>query len=59
MANKVPIKYAPPSPKNSWAFGKLNIKNVKIIIFIKNKIYKKYDSLLKSRNNNVIKIIKE
>ena len=33
-----PIKYAPPSPKNIWAFGKLNSRKIKINNMAQNNI---------------------
>ena len=30
IAINIPIRYAPPSPKNILAFGKLNLRKIKI-----------------------------
>ena len=41
MAKKMPKKYAPPSPRKDFAFGKLNLRNInKIKIPLKSKIAK-------------------
>ena len=31
IAINIPIIYAPLSPKNIWAFGKLNLRKIKVI----------------------------
>ena len=38
-AIKIPKRYAPPSPKKIFAFGKLNVIKSKVIKLIKNNIY--------------------
>ena len=32
IAIKVPKKYAPPSPRKTFAFGKLNFRNIALIL---------------------------
>ena len=36
-AIKVPKKYEPPSPRKTFAFGKLNLRNITNITIVKNK----------------------
>ena len=38
MAINVPIRQAPLSPKNIWAFGKLNLRKIKVNKLKQNKI---------------------
>ena len=30
IAINIPIRYAPPSPKNIWAFGKLKLRKINV-----------------------------
>ena len=41
IAIKIPTRQAPPSPKNIFARGKLNIIKIKIIKLILKRIYEK------------------
>ena len=59
-AIKAPIKYAPLSPKNIWAFGKLNFNKIKFNKIIQNRKYVRLVSLkYKLIKNKVVKIINE
>ena len=54
------MRYAPPSPKNIWAFGKLNLIKTKITTLIQNKIkLRSFAPDVKLINNNIINIINE
>ena len=48
IAIKAPIKYAPLSPKNIWAFGKLYLTKITIIKHTLNKKYAKLSHRTKS-----------
>tara|TARA_B100000676_G_C17508580_1_gene546747 strand:- start:14 stop:223 length:210 start_codon:yes stop_codon:yes gene_type:complete len=59
-AIRLPIKYAPLSPKKNLAFGKLNKINTKIIELIQNKIkLRLFISAIRLIEDNINKIIKE
>ena len=59
-AIRAPIKYAPLSPKNICAFGKLNLRKIKFTKIIQNKRCVRLVSLkYKLIKNKVMKIINE
>ena len=59
-AIKDPKRYAPLSPRNICAFGKLNLRTIRVNKLIKNKIYERLlFSLIKLITNKIIKIINE
>ena len=60
IATMVPKKYEPPSPRKTFAFGKLNkIKNPNTIIIKNKKQAKLLLPLIKLIKNKLVRIINE